>query len=238
MYKELSNKQHYLVCISDAFNNEVHYTYNVSNNVVQLFKVSYGGNDVSSDKFYINFTYTERKTPIKIYRNGMAYTNTKVLSEVSSGSTYSGLYRKYVFEFDYVDSNTNERLRTVNVFNTAGESLKPLNFNYNQATNSAALETKKRQLSSFPPNTHKLGDVTFGNFYNTTENDVFYISSIVTDFRSGSEGGFGGSAGTPPPLGNLANPIYKLNGNYALYGTSYLREFPHKIIRWQNPYKC
>lgn len=212
-YKELSPGQHYIVRMADAFNNEVHYTYTVASNTPRLEKVSYGGTDAASDTFYINISYTDRKYPIKIYRNEQEYINNKVISEIKTGSTYTGDYRKYILAFDFVDANSTERLRSVMVYNESGENLKPLNFNYNMSSANPTAEIRKRNFSRVPANTYKLGDTTVGNFYNNNENDIFYISATVTNFSSGTNGGFGSSP-TAAPSGSLGNPIFYLNSPY------------------------
>ncbi|WP_300685078.1 RHS repeat-associated core domain-containing protein [Chryseobacterium sp.] len=213
-YKELVTGQHYISKMADAFNNEIHYAYSIVGNIPRLDKISYGGTDSNTDKYYLNISYADRKKVNKVYRNGQVFLNTKIISEITAGSTYTGNYRKYSLNFDFVDSNSTERLRTITVFNANGESLKPLNFNYNTASNTATANVTKRQLASVPASTHKLGDATVGNFYNNNENDIFYVSATVTDFRSGPSGGFGSSTPTPAQPGSLRNPIFYLNSPY------------------------
>lgn len=152
-YMELTQGQHYIVKISDSFDNTIHYTYTLANNTPRLDKISYGGSDPGTDKFYLKFVYKDRKKLAKIYRNGQQYINSKVISEIVSGSTYAGDYRKYAFIYDFIDADSNERLRTINVYNEAGDSLKPLNFNYNSPTSTGTAEVTKRQLAITPAST-------------------------------------------------------------------------------------
>lgn len=167
-YKELISGQNYISVIIDSFNNEIHYSYEIENNVPRITKISYGGNSISTDKFYIDFVYKLRKKNIEIFRNGVSYTNSKVLSEVSSGSVYTSLFRKYNLTYDFVEDNSIERLRAVTVKNESGESLKPLNFNYNSAHQGTVKITSKVQ-SKLRATTTGLGSVTMGDFIEASE---------------------------------------------------------------------
>ncbi|WP_223598281.1 RHS repeat-associated core domain-containing protein [Chryseobacterium sp. GVT01B] len=234
-YNELSPGQHYIVKMADSFDNEIHYTYVITNNTPRLDKISYGGTDTGTDKFYLKVLYKDRKKIAKIYRNGQQYINSKVISEIVTGSTYSGDYRKYTFSYDFVDADSNERLRTINVFNETGESLRPLNFNYNSPNSTGTAEVTKRQLATTPASTYRLGDVTAGNLYNNSGNDIFYVSTTVTDFRSGPNGGFGGSTPPPPEPGSIRNPIFYLNSPYgqitpSTYVNAHTRIFTGKTL--------
>ncbi|WP_185113851.1 RHS repeat-associated core domain-containing protein [Chryseobacterium indologenes] len=163
-YKELISGQHYISVFSDAFSNEIHYTYQVENNIPNIIKISYGGTAPSNDKFDINFLYKARKKNIQVYRNGIAYTNSKVLYEINSGTTYTSpsLYRKYTLSHDFIEDNSVERLRTISVSNENGETLKPLNFNYNTA-NQGTVRIMSRLQSGLGSATG-LGSVTMGDF--------------------------------------------------------------------------
>lgn len=167
-YKELISGQNYISAFIDSFNNEIHYTYQIENNVPNITKISYGGTSVTNDKFYIDFLYTARKKNIQIFRNGITYINTKVLSEVSSGSSYTSLFRKYNFTYDFVEDNSIERLRSIIVKNESGESLKPLNFNYN-VLNQGIIKFSPSNINSLGDYTTGLGSVTVGNFTNSAE---------------------------------------------------------------------
>lgn len=167
-YKELISGQNYISVIIDSFNNEIHYTYQVENNVPMVTKISYGGTSVSTDKFYIDFVYKSREKNIVIFRNGVSYTNSKVLSEVSSGSSYTSLFRKYNLTYDLVEDKSIERLRTITVKNDSGESLKPLNFNYNTSHQGSVTISSKAQ-SKLSATTTGLGSVTMGDFIESSE---------------------------------------------------------------------
>ncbi|MFC0343431.1 polymorphic toxin type 23 domain-containing protein [Epilithonimonas hispanica] len=164
-FKELTTGQHYISIFIDSFNNEIHYTYLVENNTPRITRVSYGGTSSSNDKFYIDFVYKTRKKNIQIYRNGIAYINSKVLSEINTGSTYGSLYRKYALTHDFVEDNSIERIRTITVNNESGESLKPLNFNYNNSLQ-GAVKISSEGVGSLGYATG-LGSVTVGDFTNS-----------------------------------------------------------------------
>lgn len=167
-YKELVQGQCYISALIDSFNNEIHYSYTVENNSPRINKISYGGSDPSNDKFYIDFIYKDRNKTITIYRNGVSYSNSKILSDIISGSSYTSTYRKYSFIHDLIEDNTVERLRTVTVTNKAGESLKPLNFNYNVSSQGMAhfgnSVTDWLNAKGLPDGTTGLGSVAIGNF--------------------------------------------------------------------------
>lgn len=165
-YKELLNGQNYISTFIDQFNNEIHYTYLVENNSIRVTKISYGGSSESTDKFYINFIYKDRKKNITIYRNGISFINTKVLSEINTGSTYVSLFRKYSLVHDFIEDNSVERLRTIVVSNEYGETLKPLNFNYNTSNQGIITISLPSNYTrgSLENNVTGLGSVTVGRF--------------------------------------------------------------------------
>lgn len=162
-YKELVSQQFYISTIVDAFNNEIHYSYQVENNVPVITKISYGGSNAADDKYFVNFLYKARKRNIQIFRKGVSYLTNKVLYEINTGSSNVLLYRKYVLSHDYIEDNSVERLRNVVVSNENGENLKPLNFNYNTTTQGIIAWGANRWdgISGWATG---LGSVTLGNF--------------------------------------------------------------------------
>ncbi|WP_259838719.1 RHS repeat-associated core domain-containing protein [Chryseobacterium herbae] len=176
-YKELVSGQHYISVLIDSFNNEVHYSYQVENNIPNIIKISYGGTTPANDKFDINFLYKARKKNIQIFRNGIAYTSSKILYEINSGTTYTSpsLYRKYILSHDFIEDNSVERLRNIAVSNEHGEALKPLNFNYNTTNQGSVKIISHIQVGitggNFPGSgtansVTGLGSVTMGDFLN------------------------------------------------------------------------
>lgn len=169
-YKELVTGQFYISSFTDSFNNEIHYSYQAENNVPVVTKISYGGTSSINDKFYINFTYKARQRNIQIFRKGISYVTSKVLSEISTGSSYTPIYRKYSLSHDFVEDNNVERLRTILVNNESGESLKPLNFNYNTSSQGAIKINDETVQSTLAKNATGLGSVVMGNFlYSETD---------------------------------------------------------------------
>lgn len=206
-YKELVTGQYYISTFIDAFDNEIHYSYQVENNVPVITKISYGGTSVANDKFYINFLYKARKKNIQIFRNGNTFINTKVLDEINSGSTYNALYRKYNLTYDFVEDNSVERLRTIVVSNESAETLKPLNFNYNTSNQGVVKITTSTQSglgvanSISSPIITGLGSVAIGDFLN---NNVERIQPV---FQTRMSNGYGLKigAGMVPTSINLLN---------------------------------
>ena len=166
-YKELISGQHYISVFIDSLNNEIHYSYQVENNIPYIIKISYGGTAPANDKFDINFLYKARNKNIQIFRNGIAYTNSKVLYEIHSGTSYNSpsLYRKYTLSHDFIEDNSIERIRTITVSNESGEILKPLNFNYN-TTSQGTVKIISRIQVGLGSTVTGLGSVTMGNFLN------------------------------------------------------------------------
>lgn len=190
-YKELISGQHYISVFTDAFSNEIHYTYQIENNIPNIIKISYGGTAPSNDKFNINFLYKARKKNIQVYRNGTAYTNSKVLYEINSGTTYTSpsLYRKYTLSHDFIEDNSVERLRNISVSNENGETLKPLNFNYNTVNQGTVRITSR--LQSGLGSATGLGSVTMGDFLGDNAEKIQPVFQI----RSAA-GGYGLKVGT------------------------------------------
>lgn len=179
-YIEIVSGQFYISTIIDSFNNEVHYTYEVLNNVPVITKISYGGTSPDNDIYYINFIYKARKKNQKIFRNGISYINSKVLSEIRTGSLNIPIYRKYQIFHDYIEDNSIERIRTILVNNQAGENLKPLNFNYNQSS-SGSITISNSSSSALGSGTTGLGSVAVGSFF---ANDQERLRPIFQERRS------------------------------------------------------
>ena len=193
-YKNLqSNGNYYISSISDALGNEIHYTYTikaeetnsdlvVTRYIPYLEKISYGGTNLTEDKYYINFTYSSRKSPLSAYSRGINYVTDKILSSIAvsyledDGKTVDN--RIYSLEYDYIQNNTTERLRGIQLKNKVGTSLpNKLNFDYNgaQSQGIASLNIDNR-LKSLPLNTTGLGSVATGFFSNLSsqENTPIY----------------------------------------------------------------
>lgn len=134
-YKEIVSGQHYISTFIDAIGNEIHYEYSLDFGTPYIKRVSYGGRSPSTDTYYINFLFKEKKYPIKSYKNGFEYINKKIVSQIVVSSTYTGVYRKYHLTHDIM-SNKNERLRIIEVENGEGKKLKPLTFKYNDSNES------------------------------------------------------------------------------------------------------
>jgi len=184
-YKELVENQYYISTFIDAFNNEIHYSYQTENRVPVITKVSYGGTSVNNDPYFINFIYKPRNKDIQIFRKGIPYITSKVLSEINSGSSSVPLYRKYTFSHDFIEDNSVERLRTIVVSNESGENLKPLNFNYNTFTQ-GIVNINTSPSSTLNYSTNGLGSVTLGSFYDWDREKVRPIFQ-----QRNSTGGYG-----------------------------------------------
>lgn len=172
-YKELTPGQFYISVFQDAFNNTINYTYQVDNYVARITKISYGG---TGDPFSINFEYKLRKAQTEAYRNGIKYINKYVVSNIYSHSTYDGIFRKYILDHDFINSNTNERIRRIDVENKDGSRLKPLAFDYNLGVTTGYVNKYVKGISKFPKETKELGDIVAGDFYGTGELVTFYIA--------------------------------------------------------------
>ncbi|SDF50744.1 RHS repeat-associated core domain-containing protein [Epilithonimonas hungarica] len=191
-YKELVTGQYYISTIVDALDNQIHYTYEVANNVPVLTKISYGGANVATDKFYVNFLYKARRYNIKIFRNEIEFINSRILYEINTGSIYNALYRKYSLVHDYISENSIERVVEVDVENDEGAMLKPLIFKYN-VTNAAKI-TLGQGSNGFPlgigyynnprpQDVVGLGSATVGNFTGKNLEAVYQVK-----LRNGSYG--------------------------------------------------
>ncbi|NML72095.1 hypothetical protein HHL23_20210 [Chryseobacterium sp. RP-3-3] len=210
-YKELVTGQFYISSLIDSFNNEVHYSYQVENNVPLVTKVSYGGNSPVNDKFYVNFIYKARQKNIEIFRKGISYITSKVLSEINTGSSYNPLYRKYTLSYDFVEDNSVERLRTILVNNENGESLKPLNFNYN-TSNAGTVKVTGNTQSKLSYSTTGLGSVTMGDFL---QNDIEKIQPV---FQERLNNGYNLKIGTPYSYTNVTNITTNNSGTLLFSG--------------------
>lgn len=181
-YKELAEGQHYLIVFSDSFDNQIHYSYesNIATTTlrknIRLTKISYGSTDVTNDPYYINFLYKTRANYSYGYRNGQLLTNEKILDKITSGSTISGLYRKYSITYELINSNTNaplERVRKIELENEVGEKLKPLNFSYNTST-SPQVVSKSSLIKGFDKDLNGLGSVAVGDFFEPGKLEPIY----------------------------------------------------------------
>lgn len=165
-YKELVDGQHYITTFIDALGNEIHYDYTVNVGVPYIKSISYGGTNTNSDTYKIEFSFETRTYPIKSYKNGNEFINNKILSQVIVSSTYDGIYRKYLLQYDRMSDNQ-ERLRRIEVENGKGEKLKPLALGYN-TTKAANLNKIDKINKGFVYNDVKsLGNVAIGDFLGT-----------------------------------------------------------------------
>ncbi|MDR6405866.1 MULTISPECIES: SpvB/TcaC N-terminal domain-containing protein [Chryseobacterium] len=175
-YKELISGQYYISLFQDSSENIIKYTYQVENSVPRITKISYGG---ANDPFNINFEYKSRKTPTEAYRNGVKFINNYVLSSVYSSSIYDGIFRKYILTHDFINSDTVERVRQIDVENKSGVKLKPLEFDYNLGITTGTIEKNIQTNAGFLSNTKELGDIVAGDFYGQGKLSTCYISKNV-----------------------------------------------------------
>lgn len=182
VYKQLAFEQYYIISMTDAFNNSIHYTYTIQNNVVRISKVSYGGFSEATDKYSVNFSYKQKKFPAKAYRNGTEYISSNVLDYITVNSTVSGLYRKYALTHDLA-SNQNERLVGIEVLNSKGEKLKPLKFTYD-TTYLGSVDTVFDMAPKMASDTKALGDVAFGDFLENNDITPIYERGITDENNS------------------------------------------------------
>jgi len=175
-YKELPGVygQHYIDTFIDALNYEIHYTYAVSNSVPTLTKISYGGKSASDDTYKIEFTYKNRTNPVKFYKNGTEYVNSKVLEKITVSSSTGGVYRKYAFTYDLM-SNGNERLRIVTVENGQGQKLKPLNFSYNKSKDAEIKKSVSGNKGLGNSKVKDFGSMAMGDFYGEGKTFPIYV---------------------------------------------------------------
>jgi len=170
-YKELTTGQHYIAVLIDALNHEIHYSYTLTNSIPLISTISYGGNTVATDLFFVRYIYSNRAVPLKSYRNGIEYKSTQILSELRITSSYltqnNGLYRKYKLSYDKIQNNTVERLVKVEVENEKGIPLKPLVFGYNNNATSATVQKEGSWIAKLPYNTIGLGNTVVGDFFGT-----------------------------------------------------------------------
>lgn len=229
-YKDLGFGQYYISTIIDAFNNEIHYTYQIENNVPRVTKISYGGTSTANDLYYINFLYKNREKSITIYRNNTAFINSKILYEINTGSTTLNIYRKYALTHDLIEDGSVERVRTINVSNENNDSLKPLNFNYN-TTNQGVVQIVSKPNITLNSNTNGLGSATIGNFLGTGSDNiqpVFQVRSFANYAYSykmktstGEISGMNSNAGTKLFSGKILNENNKITENDQLISVDY-----------------
>ncbi|HAP94963.1 MAG TPA: hypothetical protein DCP54_04280, partial [Chryseobacterium sp.] len=189
-YKELLTGQHYISTMLDAFDNEIHYGYNIEHNTPMLIQVSYGGSSWINDKFFANIYYKNRLNGIAIYRNGSPSLSFSVIDRITTSSTYTGIYRTYQLTHDYIENNTTERLRTITVSNENSETLKPLNFTYNIPTSTGQVIPIYKTVAPIPSGTTGLGSIAMGDFFGKGEVEpVYQIKNGTNSFSLFSNNG-------------------------------------------------
>lgn len=196
-YKQFGNGQYNIVTLKDAFDNEIHYTYELltGSSIYYITMISYGNTAVSvtgggnlsdlvrytvpvvsNDPFRIKFFYKSRGVSNKSYRASYLFNNNKVLSVVQITSAYSSAltgYRKYLLTHDKIHGNAVERLTKIVVQNTNTQYLKPLIFEYNSAMTGTIIPENKTN-GGFDTNAKSLGSVAVGDFYNTGKPRAIY----------------------------------------------------------------
>lgn len=170
-FKELVSGQYYISEFQDAAGNKILYTYSIDNYVPRITKISYG----EGEAFSVNFEYKQRSFQTEAYRDGIKFINKFVLSNINSSSTYDGVFRKYILTHDFVNGNTIERVRRIDVENKLGSKLKPLEFDYNLGVTTGTVEKKTENISGFLYDTKELGDIVAGDFYGKGKLSTCYI---------------------------------------------------------------
>ncbi len=173
-YKQLLTGQHYISVMLDAFDNEIHYGYNIEHNTPMLIRVSYGGTSWTNDKFFVNITYKNRRNGITIYRDGAPTLSFSIIDFITTSSTYTGTYRTYQLSHDYIENNTTERLRTITVSNENNEALKPVKFNYNTPSSTGQINYLSKTSTAIPSGTTGLGSIAMGDFFGRGEVEPIY----------------------------------------------------------------
>jgi len=198
-YKEVVSGQHYIALMEDAYGNQVEYNYTTSGNTPYIDTIKYGKIS-GTHPFTITFVRGSRNQSIKVWRNGIQYSNDLLIKEIQVSSLQEGLYRKYILTHD-ITSLGQERLRIVDVENGQGERLKPLEFAYNTSDGRTIEFRPDRYNPGLPSDSEKIGGVTMGDFYGDGK-----ISSVYWVSRG---------AGIPNQLINSKNGVLSTNpSNY------------------------
>ncbi len=174
-YQQVTNGQHSIALMEDAFGNQIQYNYTISDNTPYIDTIEYG-KTTGSHPFTVAFVRGNRNQPVKVWRNGISYINSEFINEIHVSSEQEGLYRKYVLTHD-ITSLGQERLRIVNVENGQGDSLKPLEFSYNTSDGRTIEFTPNQGNPGIPSDSEKIGGVTVGDFYGNGDiSSVYWVS--------------------------------------------------------------
>ncbi|MGQ8867403.1 RHS repeat-associated core domain-containing protein [Myroides sp. TSA_177.3] len=167
-YKEIQEDVHLISVMIDSFDNQVNYLYEILDNVSYLKSITYGGTSEEAPKYFVNFKYSNRKVNQVLYSNGKAANHKKVLQEIVIVIPSNNLtpYRTYDLSYDYIQGNTVERLREVEVYNEEQQKLPSLKFSYNDKEASAIVE-KTEEAIQVHSDSKKFGSVVIGDFKGT-----------------------------------------------------------------------
>ena len=167
-YKEVQKDVHLISVMIDSFDNQVSYLYDMLDDVSYLKSISYGGTSEEAPKYFVNFKYSNRKVNQVQYSNGKAINQKRVLQEITIVIPKNNLtpYRTYWLSYDYIQENTVERLREVEVYNEEQQKLPSLKFSYTDKDASAIVVKTEEDIQMYG-NVDEFGSVVVGDFKGT-----------------------------------------------------------------------
>ncbi|WHT40134.1 SpvB/TcaC N-terminal domain-containing protein [Myroides sp. mNGS23_01] len=167
-YKEVQKDVHLISVMIDSFDNQVSYLYDMLDDVSYLKSISYGGTSEEAPKYFVNFKYSNRKVNQVQYSNGKAINQKRVLQEITIVIPKNKLtpYRTYWLSYDYIQENTVERLREVEVYNEEQQKLPSLKFSYTDK-NASAIVVKTEEDIQVNSESKEFGSVVIGDFKGT-----------------------------------------------------------------------
>ncbi len=116
----------------DPQGNFIQYSYNYTNNLLSIDKIVFGSRTGTTSPIELKFYYKDRKRPELAFVNSNLFNRTNILDRVEVKGN-GQLYRKYQLTHDETSLGY-ERIISVQEFNSLGNGLTPINFQYENSS--------------------------------------------------------------------------------------------------------
>jgi len=137
-YDSITPIDYNIVKWKDAQGNYITYSYTqpTESNVALISSIRWGGNEtVGTPNFNeIQFNYDPRLFSEQSYREGISFTQNKILKSVVV-NTNGNLFRKYIIENKKETNSNYEFVEKISVYNSLEQNANPVNFFYPSQTN-------------------------------------------------------------------------------------------------------
>ncbi|MDO6517797.1 colicin D domain-containing protein [Zobellia uliginosa] len=201
----------------DPQGNTINYKYATDEGILRIESIYYGSTSSSTGPNRIYFAYKNRTRVEGSYVNGLQFVRKNILDYIEVYSSNS-LYRKYQIEHSKTSLNY-ERVESVQVTNSQGGSLEPIQFHYNDTVDGLEVLTNYNSSQIFPKISADNTNVLTGDYNGDGKLDLlsYYKNdktkiNLFTEIHKGSEIQLGWDISTGSFDEIVSGPILSHNG--------------------------